>query len=386
MVIKKPIYLDYQATTPVDERVKEAMLPYLGATFGNPHSSTHRYGWEAEAALDIARENVAAVVGAKDKEIFFTSGATETNNLAIKGVMDVWGEKRPKLVTVATEHKCVLEAALYCAQRGYELEVLPVQPNGLLDLNRVNEALDDKTALISVMAVNNEIGVIQPLKEIGEMAKAVGALFHMDAAQAFGKIALDVDDLNIDFMSISGHKIYGPKGVGALYKRDIRQTYLTPQMSGGGQEGGVRSGTQAPALVAGLGKAAELASTDMQQEEGRLASMMLRFKTKLFGALPGLRLNGDSEQRWAGNLNISFTGIDGDLLISSIRELAVSSGAACASAIEGHSYVLEAIGLSKEEAGSSLRIGVGRFSTDEELDYAADYLIEAVHKLGGMKA
>ena len=282
MSIKKPIYLDYQATTPVDERVKEAMLPYLGAMFGNPHSSTHRFGWEAEAALDIARENVAGVIGAKDTEIFFTSGATETNNLVIKGVMDVWGKKRPKLITVATEHKCVLEAALYCARQGYELEVLSVEPNGLLDMDRVNEVLDDRTALISVMAVNNEIGVIQPLKELGEMAKEVGALFHTDAAQGFGRIKLDVDELNIDFMSISGHKIYGPKGVGALYKRDIRKTYLTPQMSGGGQEGGVRSGTQAPALVAGLGKAAELASLDMQQEEGRLASMMARFNARLF--------------------------------------------------------------------------------------------------------
>jgi len=381
---KAPIYLDYQATTPMDEWVLGAMMPYLTTKFGNPHSSTHRYGWEAEAALDVAREQVASLIGASDKEIYFTSGATETNNLVLKGVMDVWGEKRPELITVATEHKCVLESAAACARAGYKVTVLPVDADGLLDLNRLEDAVSEQTALVSVMAVNNEIGVIQPLKEIGAIVIAKGALFHSDAAQGYGKIPLDVDDIGLDYMSISGHKIYGPKGVGALYKRAGRQTALTPQMAGGGQEDGIRAGTQAPALVAGLGAAASLCAEGMQQEAGRLQAMMARFKDKLFTALPGLILNGHAEKRWQGNLNVSFPGLDGDLLLASIRPLAVSSGAACASAVSGPSYVLEALGRTEDESNSALRIGIGRFTTDEEIEFAADTLIGAVEKLGGL--
>jgi len=384
--VKTPVYLDYQATTPLDPRVLDAMMPYLTEVFGNPHSSTHAFGWQAEAALDIAREQVAGVIGAKAEEIYFTSGATESNNLALKGIMEAWGKKRPHLVTVATEHKCVLEAATACERAGYKVTVLPVEADGLVDLERLSEAVTEETALVSVMAVNNEIGVIQPLAEIGSIAHAQGALMHTDAAQAFGKIPLDVNAMHIDLMSISGHKIYGPKGIGALYKRDSRRTALTPQMSGGGQEGGVRSGTQAPALVAGLGKAAEIAAQEMAQEQTRLAHMMERFRKKLFDAVPGLLVNGSLSERWAGNLNITVQGVDGDLLLASIRTLALSSGAACASAVSGPSYVLAAIGRTREEAQSALRIGIGRFTTDEELDYATDTLINAIAKLKGLAA
>lgn len=384
-MVKTPIYLDYQATTPLDKRVLEVMMPYLTEHFGNPHSSTHSFGWRAEAALDIAREQVANVISAQPSEIFFTSGATETNNLVIKGAMEVWGKKRPKLVTVATEHKCVLESALFCQQAGFELEIVPVKPNGLVDLDAVDDVIDAQTALVSVMAVNNEIGVIQPLAEVGKIAKKHGALFHSDVAQAFGKISLDVDETQLDFLSISGHKIYGPKGVGALYKRAGRQTSLAPLFSGGGQENNVRSGTQAPALVAGLGAAAEIAATELEMEQSRLNNLMGQFKQKLSGELPELIMNGDLKQRWVGNLNISFPGIDGDLLLASIRDLAVSSGAACASAVTGPSYVLKAIGRTSSEAKSALRIGTGRFTTGHELDYAANRLIEEVVKLGGLK-
>ncbi|MFC4348278.1 cysteine desulfurase family protein [Kordiimonas lipolytica] len=384
-MVKTPIYLDYQATTPMDERVLDAMMPYLTSKFGNPHSSTHRFGWEAEAALDVAREQVADVIGSETGEIYFTSGATEANNLALKGIMDVWGKKKPHLVTVVTEHKCVLEAAKSVEKAGCRVTYLPVKPNGLIDLDQLAEAVTTETALVSVMAVNNEIGVIQPMAEIGAICREKGALFHTDAAQAFGKIQLDVDAMNIDLMSISGHKIYGPKGVGALYKRNGRQTTLTPQMSGGGQEGGIRSGTQAPALVAGLGAAAALCKAEMAQEKDRLAKILDRLKSKLFKALPNLLINGDEEARWVGNLNVSFPGLDGDLLLANIRSLAVSSGAACASAVSGPSYVLQAIGRTDAQAKSALRIGVGRFTTDDEIDFAADTLVGAVNAMGGLK-
>ncbi|WP_417460815.1 cysteine desulfurase family protein [Kordiimonas sp.] len=377
----RPIYLDYQATTPLDPRVLDAMMPFFTEKFGNPHSSTHAYGWETEAALDIARQQVASVIAADEGEVIFTSGATEANNLVLKGVMDAWGKKRPHMVTVATEHKCVLEAAAVCAHHGYDVTILPVGGDGIVDLNRVEEAITGSTALVSVMAVNNEIGVIQPLAEIGRLARTKGALFHSDAAQAFGKTPLDVADMQLDFMSISGHKIYGPKGVGALYKRSGRSTALTPQMSGGGQEAGLRSGTQAPALVAGLGAASALAATDMMQEARRLESLMIRLKDALFEIAPDILINGSEEKRWVGNLNVSFPGIDGDMLLASVRHLALSSGAACASAVSGPSYVLEAIGRSAAESKAALRIGIGRFTTDEEIDKAIAILQSAIRTL-----
>ncbi|WCL52782.1 cysteine desulfurase family protein [Gimibacter soli] len=381
--MKQPVYLDYQATTPMDERVLAAMMPYLTDRFGNPHSATHRYGWEGEAALDVARGQVAGLIGARDKEIIFTSGATEANNMALKGVMEAWGHKRPGLVTVATEHKCVLESAAWCARHGAELTVVGVDGDGLVRMDELEAAVNERTAIVSVMAVNNEIGVVQPLKEIGAIAKRHGAIFHTDAAQAFGKIPLDVDALGIDLMSLSGHKIYGPKGVGALYRRDERRVALRPFMSGGGQESGYRSGTQAPALVAGFGKAAAIAAEEMAQEEGRLATLMARLKARLWEALPGLILNGHAENRWVGNLNLSVPGVDGALLLAELSPLALSSGAACASAVSGPSYVLAAIGRTGAEAKAALRIGIGRFTTDEEVDFAADTLVNTITKLKG---
>ena len=376
-------YLDYQATTPLDARVLDAMMPYLTSKFGNPHSAEHRFGWEAEAALDIAREQVSGVINVEPTSITFLSGATEANNLAIKGVMEVWGRKKPHLITLTTEHKCVLETAEACARAGYELTVLPVQANGIVDLNLLSDAISDKTALVSVMAVNNEIGVIQPIAEIGTLCREKGAIFHTDAAQAFGKIPLDIKAMNIDLMSISGHKIYGPKGVGALYRRQSREVTLAPQVHGGGQEGGLRAGTQAPALVAGIGKAAGICAAEMVQEKDRLKAMMFRLKNGLRTAAPAMKINGDEKDRWVGNLNVCFPGLDGDRLFADIRGLAVSSGAACASAVTGPSYVLEAIGVSGKDAKASLRIGIGRMTTDNEVDFAIQHIAAAVEKQGG---
>ncbi len=378
-------YMDYQSTTPLDARVLTAMMPYLTTRFGNPHSAEHRFGWEAEAALDVAREQVAGVINTQADAITFLSGATEANNLVLKGVMDVWGKQKPHLITVATEHKCVLEAARVCERTGHRLTVLPVGADGLLDLNRLEDAFTDETALVSVMAVNNEIGVIQPLSEIGALCRSRGILFHTDAAQAFGKIPIDIKAAKIDFMSISAHKIYGPKGVGALYHRTDRDAAIAPQMHGGGQEAGLRAGTQAPALVAGLGKSAEICAQEMAQESGRLKAMMRRLTSHLEARAPGMHVNGHTEKRWVGNLNVCFPGLDGDRLFADIRGLAVSSGAACASAVTGPSYVLEAIGVSDRNAKASLRIGIGRMTTDEEIDFACDKIEAAVKNQGGCR-
>ncbi|UTW53859.1 cysteine desulfurase family protein [Kordiimonas sp. SCSIO 12610] len=381
--MKTPVYLDNQATTPLDPRVLEVMMPYFTEKFGNPHSATHKYGWEGEAALDIAREQVASVIAANADEIIFTSGATEANNMAIKGVMQVWAQKKPEIITLNTEHKCVLASARACERYGAKVTVIPVEANGLLDVKKLEAAISDKTALVSVMAVNNEIGVIQPLKEIGEIVKAAGAIFHTDAAQAFGKIPIDVRDMNVDLLSISGHKIYGPKGVGALYKRNHHSVALSRFMDGGAQEREQRAGTQAPALVAGLGKAAAIASNEMLQENGRLYAMMQRFKTQIKSGLNNIIVNGDEDQRIPGNLNISFPDVDNDRLLSNIRDLALSSGSACASGTSDPSHVLEAIKgpdmHDKNEA--SIRLGIGRFTSDEEIDFAANRIIRAVNSL-----
>jgi cysteine desulfurase len=376
-------YLDYQSTTPLDERVLTTMMPYLTGKFGNPHSAEHRFGWEGAAALDIAREQVADVIGAGAEDITFLSGATEANNLAIKGVMEIWGQKKPHLVTCATEHKCVLETASACEKAGFNVTILPVNQDGLIDLNQLNDVVTDRTALVSVMAVNNEIGTFQPLKEIGGICRDKGVLFHTDAAQAFGKIELNVDDMHIDFMSISAHKIYGPKGVGALYRRNERRTMIAPQMHGGGQESGLRAGTQSPALVAGFGHAASLCVEQMGQEAGRLSTLMNRLVEGLKRVAPGHRINGTMQMRWVGNLNVCFPGLDGDRLFADIRGLAVSSGAACASAVTGPSYVLEAIGVSGKDAKASLRLGIGRFTTEQEIDFAIEKIDHAVSAQGG---
>ena len=383
--MKTPVYLDYQATTPLDPRVFEAMTPYFLEKFGNPHSRSHAYGWEAEAAVENAREQVAKLIGATEKEMIFTSGATESNNLALKGVMHFYGKQRPHLVTVQTEHKCVLDTARHLEQEGFKVTYLPVQKNGLIDLKQLEEVVTDQTAIVSIMAVNNEIGVIQPLKEIGKICRAKGAFFHTDAAQAFGKIPLNVDEMCIDLMSISGHKIYGPKGIGALYvRRKNPRVRIEAIINGGGQERGMRSGTLPTPLVVGLGKAAEIAGLEMEQDNARIKKMADRFKTAILKEIPNVHLNGDENQRISGNINLSFEFIEGESMIMAIKDLAVSSGSACTSASLEPSYVLRALGLNDEMAHTSIRFGFGRFTTEEEVDFAIETVRKHVNRLREM--
>ena len=382
MTIKTPVYMDYQSTTPLDGRVFETMTPYFTEKFGNPHSRSHAYGWEAEEATEIAREEVAKLIGATAKEIIFTSGATESNNLALKGILGFYGEKRPHIVTCVTEHKCVLDSARHLEQEGFRVTYLPVQQNGLIDLDELREAVTEETALVSIMAVNNEIGVIQPLKEIGEIAREKGAFFHTDAAQAFGKIPLNVDEMNIDLMSISGHKIYGPKGIGALYvRRKKPRVRLDAIINGGGQERGMRSGTLPTPLVVGLGEAAKIAGKEMEMENARIKKLADKFEKEIRFGIPDVFLNGDEEQRIPGNLNLSFAYIEGESMIMAIKDLAVSSGSACTSASLEPSYVLRALGVDEELAHTSIRFGFGRFTTEEEVDFAIETVKKHVERL-----
>jgi len=379
-----PIYLDYQATTPCDPRVVEAMLPYFTEKFGNPHSRNHAYGWEAEAAVEKAREQVAAIIGADPKEVIFTSGATESNNLALKGVAHFYREKKDHIITVVTEHKCVLDSCRHLEQEGFKVTYLPVKQNGLIDLDELRAAITDRTVLVSVMAVNNEIGVIQPLAEIGKLCREKGVFFHTDAAQAVGKMPLDVNAMNIDLMSISGHKLYGPKGIGALYVRRRPRVRLTALITGGGQERGMRSGTLATPLCVGLGEACAIAQAEMGAETERLRMLRDRMLKGITDRLPEVYLNGDLEQRVPGNLNISFAFVEGEGLMMGIKDLAVSSGSACTSASLEPSYVLRALGVDIEMAHTSLRLGLGRFTTEAEIDYAVDHIVEAVSRLREM--
>lgn len=380
--MKLPIYLDYQATTPLDPRVFEAMTPYFMEKFGNPHSRSHAYGWEAEEATEIAREQVADLIGATSKEIIFTSGATESNNLALKGIMHFYGGKKNHIITLVTEHKCVLDSARHLEQEGFKVTYLPVQQNGLVDLELLKNAITEQTALVSIMAVNNEIGVIQPLKEIGEICRARGAFFHTDAAQAFGKIPLNVDEMKIDLMSISGHKIYGPKGIGALYvRRKNPRVRLDAIIDGGGQERGMRSGTLPTPLVVGIGEAAKIAKAEMAAENERLHSLAEKFKKEVMHGIPDVFLNGDEEQRIPGNLNLSFAYIEGESMVMAIKDLAVSSGSACTSASLEPSYVLRALGVDEELAHTSIRFGFGRFTSEEEVDFAIETVKKHVQRL-----
>jgi cysteine desulfurase len=372
------IYLDYQATTPTDPRVVEAMMPYLVERFGNPHSGSHAFGLEAADAVEWSREQVATLIGAEAREIIFTSGATESNNLAIKGAARFLKGRRNRVVTVATEHKCVLESCRALGGEGFEVTVLPVCGDGLLDLGRLAAAVDERTALVSVMAVNNEIGVVQDLAAIGRIAHAQGALFHTDAAQAFGKIPLDVGDQAIDLMSISGHKLYAPKGIGALYVRRRPRVRLEPLFSGGGQERGLRSGTLAPALTVALGAAAEIAGKEMATEASRLADLAILFLDRLDRALDAVTINGDRRCRIPGNLNLAFAGVAAADIMAAVPDLALSVGSACTSAEVEPSYVLAALGLDDRAAAASVRIGFGRFTTKAEVLRAADRLIDAV--------
>ena len=382
--ITLPIYLDNQATTPVDPRVLDAMMPYFREKFGNPHSRSHAYGWEVEEAVEEARARVAAIVGADPKEIVFTSGATESNNLAIKGVAHFYGDRKRHIVTVLTEHKCVLDSCRHLQQEGFEIDYLPVRPNGLIDLDRLSDAIGERTALVSVMGVNNEIGVIQPLAEIGALCRERGVFFHSDCAQAVGKIPLDVNEMNIDLMSISGHKVYGPMGVGALYVRRRPRVRLRALIDGGGQERGMRSGTLPAPLCIGLGAACRIARDEMPAETERVRMLARRLNDGIVGRLDEVILNGDAERRVAGNLNLSFSCVEGESLMMAIKDLAVSSGSACTSASLEPSYVLRALGVDEELAHTSIRFGIGRFNTEAEIDYAIDTICENVGKLRDM--
>jgi cysteine desulfurase len=377
-----PVYLDYQATTPVDRRVLDEMLPWFSEKFGNPGSVTHAYGREAEAAVEQARGEVAALIGADSREIVFTSGATESNNLAMKGAAHFHRELgKNRVVTVATEHKCVLESARALEREGFGVTVLPVDAQGLVDMAALRAAVDARTAVVSVMAANNEIGVLQPVAEIGALCREKGVLFHTDAAQAVGKVPVDVDAMAIDLLSISGHKIYGPKGIGALYVRRRPRARLAPLFDGGGQERGVRSGTLPTPLCVGLGAAARIAAAERAAEAERLLGLRRRFLAGIRARLPEVRLNGDAERRLPGNLNLSFPGAPALQLMQACPGLALSTGSACTAAEVEPSYVLRALGVPEGLAGATLRIGLGRYTTDAEVDFAVEALLAAARRL-----
>ncbi len=382
--IKYPIFMDYQSTTPVDPRVLQVMIPYFTEKFGNPHSRSHAFGWEAEAACEVARGHVARLIHADEKEIIFTSGATESNNIALKSVGHFYKDKRNHIITVVTEHKCVLDSARHLEMEGFDVTYLPVQKNGLIDLAQLEAAITEKTLLVSVMAVNNEIGVIQPLAAIGALCRAKGAFFHTDAAQAFGKIPLDVEAMNIDLMSISGHKIYAPKGIGALYVRRRPRVRLEALFSGGGQERGMRAGTLPTPLVVGLGEAARIAAAEMTEENARIRYLSNKFMKAVMDDVKDVYLNGDREQRIPGCINLSFAYIEGESMIMAIKNLAVSSGSACTSASLEPSYVLRSLGVSEELAHTSIRFGIGRFTTEAEIDDAIRIVSGSIDKLRAM--
>jgi len=381
---RAPVYLDYQATTPTDRRVVEAMLPYFTEMFGNPHSRSHAFGWNAEAAGEHARGQIAHLIGANAKEIIFTSGATESNNLALKGVARFYKDRKNHIITCVTEHKCVLDSCRHLEMEGFDVTYLPVQTNGLIDLEQLKGAITDKTVMVSIMSVHNEIGVIQPIAEIGAICRERKVFFHTDAAQAAGKIPLDVEAMNIDLMSISGHKLYGPKGIGALYVRRRPRVRLEALISGGGQERGMRSGTLPTPLCVGLGEACRIAEAEMGAEAERLHMLRDRFYKGITEQLPDVFLNGDLDNRIPGNLNISFAYVEGEGLMMGIKDLAVSSGSACTSASLEPSYVLRALGVDVELAHTSLRIGLGRFTTEEEVDFAVEKIVGEVKRLRQM--
>ena len=380
--VKLPIYMDNHATTPVDPRVLEAMLPYFTTKFGNAASRNHCFGWEAEKAVNEAREQIAQLIGATAKEIIFTSGATESDNLAIKGVAEMYRERGNHIITQTTEHKAVLDTCKRLEKHGFRVTYLPVKDDGVIDLEDLKRAMDDQTILVSIMAANNEIGVLQPIAEIGRLCHEKNVLFHCDAVQAVGKIPVNVIADNIDLMSISAHKIYGPKGVGALYvrRRDPR-VQIAAQIDGGGHERGMRSGTLNVPGIVGLGKACEIAGQELSEEAKRLTGLRDRLKNKLEAALDYVHVNGSWEHRLAGNLNMSFLYVEGESLLMGINDVAVSSGSACTSATLEPSYVLKALGLGDDVAHSSIRFGLGRFNTQAEVDYVAAKVIEIVKHL-----
>jgi cysteine desulfurase len=384
-----PIYLDNQSSTRVDPRVLEAMLPYFTDDFGNPHSTSHAYGRIAAEAIERARGEIAGLIHADPREIAFTSGATEANNLAIKGAVHFArayphnGQIRDHIVTLQTEHKCVLESCKELEREGFGVAYLPVERDGLVSLATLEAAISERTLLVSIMAAHNEIGIIQPLAEIGALCRSKGVLFHSDAAQAFGKIPLDVEAMKIDLLSISGHKIYGPKGVGAIYVRRRPRVRLLPLIDGGGQERGLRSGTLPTPLCVGLGRAAAIAGAEMAEETDRLRRLRDGLLKNLSRRVPGLRLNGDAEHRLSGSLNLTFPGIPAQEMIEACPSIAISTGSACTSASIEPSYVLRVLGLPDALANASIRIGLGRFTTAAEVDFAADTLAAAASRLTG---
>lgn len=380
--LKLPIYMDNQATTPVDPRVMEAMLPFFMEKFGNAASRNHSFGWEAEQAVDAAREQTAKLIGATKKEIIFTSGATESNNLALKGIAEAYRDRGDHIVTQVTEHKAVLDTCSNLERQGFRVTYLPVDTDGLIDIETLKQTIDDKTILVSIMFANNEIGVLQPVAEIGKLCRERGVVFHTDAVQATGKVPVDVNVMNIDVLSLSAHKMYGPKGVGALYvRRNNPHVKIKAQMDGGGHERDMRSGTLNVPGIVGLGKACELARMEMAAEGERMILLRNRLKEKFESALDFVHVNGTMKPRLPGNLNMSFLYVDGEALLMGVSDIAVSSGSACTSAAIEPSYVLKALGIDDEVAHSSIRFGLGRFNTLAEVEYAADRVIDTVQKL-----
>jgi cysteine desulfurase len=380
--VKLPIYMDNHATTPLDPRVLEAMLPFFTSNFGNAASRNHQFGWVAEEGVEKARENIAKLIGATSKEIVFTSGATESDNLAIKGAAEMYREKGNHIITAATEHKAVLDTCKRLEKYGYRVTYMPVGKDGLVDLDDLKRAMDDKTILVTIMYANNEIGVLQPVEEIGKLCRERGVLFHSDATQAVGKVPVDVNKQNIDIMSLSAHKMYGPKGVGALYvRRRNPRVQLSPVIDGGGHERGMRSGTLNVPGIVGFGKACEIALQEMPQESARLGALRDRLRDSIMKELDEVYVNGTMEHRLPGNLNISFLYVEGESLLMGINDVAVSSGSACTSATLEPSYVLKALGLGDDLAHSSIRFGLGRFNTEAEVDYVSGRIVEVVKRL-----
>ncbi len=377
--VKLPIYLDNHATTPLDPRVLNAMLPFLSGKFGNAASHSHSFGWEANAAVVAARQQIAALIHASPNEIVFTSGATESDNLALKGVAEVLRDRGNHIITAATEHKAILDSCKHLEKLGYRITRLPVSPDGLIDLAQLANAFTKETILVSIMAANNETGVVQSLEDIGRLCRERGVLFHSDAVQALGRILLDVERFNLDLASLTAHKCYGPKGCGALYVR--KGVRITPLIDGGGHEQGMRSGTLNVPGIVGFGKACEIALKDMPEESCRIAGLRNRLRDRLTAELTDVSINGSMEHRLPGNLNICFHNVDAETLMAAIRDVAVSSGSACNSEKIDPSHVLTALGLSDDDAGSSIRFGIGRFNSQAEIDYVAALVVEAVKKL-----
>ncbi|MBN2576367.1 MAG: IscS subfamily cysteine desulfurase [Deltaproteobacteria bacterium] len=384
MTLKLPIYMDYQATTPVDERVLLAMLPYLREDFGNAASRSHGFGWRAEEAVEKSREEVAKLIGAAGKEIVWTSGATESDNLAIKGVAEYYKDRGNHIVTAATEHKAVLDTCKRLEKQGFLVTYLPVDPDGRVNPAAVASAMTDKTILVSIMLANNEIGTVNPVDEIGQVAKAGGAFFHIDAVQGVGKIPFDVGRSRADLVSLSAHKMYGPKGIGALYVRRKPRVRLTPIIDGGGHEHGMRSGTLNVPGIVGFAKAAELCRLEMAEEAARVLALRERLRQGIEASVPNTSVNGSLAHRLPGNLNISFAFVEGEAMMMALKDVAVSSGSACTSASLEPSYVLRALGVGEEMAHSSIRFGLGRFTTQEEVDYVVDLVASKVKKLREM--